>query len=43
MEDGRVKKKKIIKTTTIKIKRLTEEQKGEIDRAFLLFDKDNSG
>ena len=43
MDDGSVKKKKIIKTVTIKVKRLTEEQKDEIDHAFLLFDKDGSG
>lgn len=43
MEDGTVKKKKIVKTVTIKIKKLTEEQKDEIDHAFLLFDKDGSG
>ena len=43
LDDGTVKKKKIIKTVTIKIKKLTEEQKDEIDHAFLLFDKDGSG
>ena len=41
--DGSVKKKKVIKTVTKKIKRLTVEQKDEIDKAFLLFDKDGSG
>ena len=37
------KRKKIIKKTLKKIKLLTEEQKEEIDNAFLLFDKDKSG
>ena len=40
---GKQKRKKIIKRTTKKIKQLTEEQKEEIDNAFLLFDKDKSG
>uniref|UniRef100_A0A7S3CN97 EF-hand domain-containing protein n=1 Tax=Strombidium rassoulzadegani TaxID=1082188 RepID=A0A7S3CN97_9SPIT len=42
-EDGTHKRKKIIKKITRKIKNLTEEQKEEIDNAFLLFDKDKSG
>ena len=43
MEDGEVKRKKIIKRTDKKTKWLTLEQKEEIDNAFLLFDKDGSG
>ena len=43
MDDGTVKKKKIIKTVTYKTKKLTEEQMDEINHAFLLFDKDGSG
>ena len=43
MVDGTVKKKKIVKTITKRTKKITEEQKDEIDHAFLLFDKDNSG
>jgi Ca2+-binding EF-hand superfamily protein len=43
MEDGSMKRKKIIKKTTKKVKHLTEEQKEEIDNAFKLFDKDKSG
>lgn len=42
-ENGETKRKKIIKRTLKKIKLLTEEQKEEIDNAFLLFDKDKSG
>lgn len=42
-EDGRMKRKKVIKTVTKMIKLLTEEQKEEIDHAFVLFDKDGSG
>lgn len=42
-EDGISKRKKIIKKTLKKVKQLTEEQKEEIDNAFLLFDKDKSG
>ena len=38
-----MKKKKIVKRVTVKTKRLSYEQKEEIDRAFLLFDKDRSG
>ena len=33
----------VIKRTVKKIKILTEEQKEEIDNAFLIFDKDKSG
>jgi Ca2+-binding EF-hand superfamily protein len=43
MEDGRIKRKKVIKRVQKKIKLLTEEQKEEIDHAFVLFDKDGSG
>lgn len=43
MEDGEVKRKKIIKRTDKRTKWLTLEQKEEIDNAFLLFDKDGSG
>ena len=43
MEDGTMKRKKVFKRTTKMIKLLTEEQKEEIDNAFLLFDKDKSG
>ena len=43
MPDGTTKRKKVIKKTCKKIKDLTEEQKEEIDNAFLLFDKDKSG
>ena len=42
-ENGETKRKKIIKKTLKKVKMLTEEQKEEIDNAFLLFDKDKSG
>jgi Ca2+-binding EF-hand superfamily protein len=42
-QDGTVKRKKIIKRTTKTTKRLTEEQKNEIDNAFVMFDRDNSG
>ncbi len=41
--DGSIKRKKVIKKTTKKINQLTEEQKEEIENAFLLFDKDKSG
>ena len=43
MEDGTMKRKKVFKKTTKMRKELTEEQKEEIDNAFLLFDKDKSG
>ena len=43
MPDGSMKRKKRIKKVKKKIKLLTEEQKEEIDNAFLLFDKDKSG
>lgn len=43
IEGGKFKRKKVIKTVTKKIKLLTEEQKEEIDHAFVLFDKDGSG
>lgn len=45
-DEGKVvskKRKKKIKKTERRIKLLTEEQKEEIDNAFLLFDKDKSG
>ena len=42
-KDGTLKRKKVIKKTQKKVKTLTEEQKEEIDNAFELFDKDNSG
>ena len=38
-----IKRKRIIQKTTKKIKNLTEEQKEEIDNAFIIFDKDKSG
>ena len=38
-----MKRKKIIKRITKKIKFLTLEQVEEIENAFILFDKDNSG
>lgn len=41
--DGTKKRVRIIKKTTKKEKLLTDEQKEEIDHAFLLFDKDGSG
>ena len=40
---GNTKRKRVIKRITKKTKELTEEQKEEIDNAFLLFDKDKSG
>lgn len=43
MPDGTKKRKRVIKRVNKKIKLLTEEQKEEIDNAFLLFDKDKSG
>ena len=47
IEDGqkkiKYKKKVCIKRVEKKIKLLTEEQKDEIDNAFILFDKDKSG
>ena len=43
MPDGSIKRKKIIKKTTIKYKELTDEQIEEIDIAFKVFDKDRSG
>lgn len=43
MPDGTMKRKKIIKKITKKTKFITEEQKEEIENAFILFDKDNSG
>jgi calcium-binding protein CML len=42
-EHGRTKRKKLIKQTLKKVKHLTNEQVEEINNAFLLFDKDNSG
>jgi hypothetical protein len=41
--DGTKKRVRIIKKTIKKEKLLTDEQKEEIDHAFLLFDKDGSG
>ena len=38
-----MKRKKIIKRVEQKIKYITQEQKEEIDNAFILFDKDHSG
>ena len=43
MPDGTMKRKKIIKRVTKKTKYLTQEQVEEIENAFILFDKDNSG
>lgn len=43
MPDGTKKRVKVVKRTDKKLKTLTEEQKEEIDNAFLLFDRDNSG
>ena len=43
IDEHTTKRKKIIKKTLKKMKDLTEEQKEEIDNAFLLFDKDKSG
>ena len=41
--DGSIKRKKIIKRVTRYTKQVTEEQKEEIDNAFHMFDRDNSG
>ena len=43
MPNGKMKRKKVIKQTEKKMKYLTLEQKEEIEKAFLLFDKDRSG
>lgn len=43
LPDGTKKRVKLVKKTETKIKVLTEEQKEEIDHAFVLFDKDSSG
>jgi len=43
MEDGTMKRRKLIKKITKKTKYLTQEQVEEIENAFLLFDKDRSG
>ena len=43
LDDGTKKRVKVIKRIEKKVKILTEEQKEEIDNAFLLFDRDNSG
>lgn len=43
IDEHTTKRKKVIKKTLKKMKDLTEEQKEEIDNAFLLFDKDKSG
>lgn len=40
MANGKVKRKKVFKRITKRIKNLTEEQIEEIDSSFLLFDKD---
>jgi len=42
LEDGVMKRKRIIKKHVRKWKRLTQEQKDEIDHAFMMFDKDRS-
>ena len=41
--NGQTKRKKVIKKTIKKTKKLTHEQREEINNAFLLFDKDGSG
>ena len=41
--NGKKKRVRIVKRTIKKIKILTEEQKEEIDNAFIIFDKDKSG
>ena len=41
--DNVIKRKKVVKRITKKKQKLTIEQKEEIDNAFKLFDKDNSG
>ena len=38
-----LKRKRVIKRTIKKMRELTEEQKEEIDNAFIVFDKDHSG
>ena len=43
LEDGSKKRVKVVKKIVKMQKELTEEQKEEIDNAFLLFDKDKSG
>lgn len=43
LPDGSKKRVKVVKKTVRMQKELTEEQKEEIDNAFLLFDKDKSG
>ena len=43
LPDGTKKRMKVVKKTEKKVKVLTEEQREEIDNAFLLFDRDNSG
>ena len=41
--EKKTKRKRIVKKTIKMIKILTEEQKEEIDNAFIIFDKDKSG
>ena len=43
LEDGTKKRVKVVKKRETKMKLLSEEQKIEIENAFDLFDKDNSG
>lgn len=43
MDDGTKKRVKVVKKRETKMKMLTEEQRIEIENAFDLFDKDNSG
>ena len=43
MKNGKIKRKKVFKRITKRIKCLTEEQIEEIDNSFLLFDRDKSG
>ena len=42
MANGHKKRKKVIKRIDRKIRWLTQEQKEEIDNAFMLFDRDNN-
>ena len=43
LPDGTKKRKRVIKKLINQVKMLTQEQKEEIDNAFILFDKDKSG
>ena len=43
LPNGERKRKRVIKRTIKQTKMLTQEQKEEIDNAFILFDKDKSG